>query len=151
MLTASTHSEARCCTGGIMVTRVETQAARRKPLAASATPLRTSPPVTLPVVLPLSAFQLGVELLPEPLHVTLLHDEDPVGPADVLSCHTDPRVMIRTCRPDLVQAVILEKPLGREAADPILAANEQDLLALGHRVMLASRSYPALVDGRVCA
>jgi hypothetical protein len=45
------------------------------------------------------------------------------------SGHTDPCVVVGACRAYLIQVVVLEKLLGCEAADPILAAHEQDLLA----------------------
>ena len=78
--------------------------------------------------------------------MVLLHDEDPVGPADVPSSDTDPSIVIRACRAYLIQVVVLEKLLGREAADPILAADEQELLALGHRSMLGVAPCPGLEE-----
>jgi hypothetical protein len=78
--------------------------------------------------------------------MALLHDEDPVGPSDVPSSDTDPSIVIRACRAYLIQVMVLEKLLGREAADPILAADEQELLALGHRSMLGHRAMPRARD-----
>jgi hypothetical protein len=99
----------------------------------------------------LFALQLAAEPLPEPLYMALLHDKDPVGPADVPSSDTDPSIVIRACRAYLIQVVVLEKLLGREAPDPILAADEQELLALGHRSMLGRRAMPRARGGRVSA
>jgi hypothetical protein len=94
------------------------------------------------------ALQLAPELLPKPLRMALFHDEDPVGPTDVRSSDTDPSIVIRACRTYLIPRVAFEKLLGREAANPILAANEQELLALGHHLKVVSRSSPALARSR---
>jgi hypothetical protein len=66
--------------------------------------------------------------------MVLLHDKDPIGPADMLSRQADPRVLIRACRPYLIERVTCQELLGRKAADPILAADKQQLLKLGQPV-----------------
>jgi hypothetical protein len=64
--------------------------------------------------------------------MVLLHDKNLVGPTDMLSRDADPRVMICACRAYLIKRVTRQELLGRKAADPVLAADEQQLLKLGH-------------------
>jgi hypothetical protein len=69
----------------------------------------------------------------------------------MLSGHADPRIVIRARGPNLIERMSSQELLGRKAADPVLAANKQQLLQLGHACIFASQQCSAPAGARVCA
>jgi hypothetical protein len=75
----------------------------------------------------LASESLG-KLPAETIQVRLLHAEDNVGPAQMPLCDYDPGVRLCADGTNLIEGEVLEILLGREAADPVLAADKKQFL-----------------------
>ena len=71
------------------------------------------------------------EFAAEAIQVGFLHDEDDVGPADVAGGDDDAGVGLRAGGADLIGGKALEEFFGGEAAHPVPAADEEELLGMG--------------------
>lgn len=86
---------------------------------------------------------LRTDLFPElplqPFDVALLHDENEIGPAEVSGCYANSRALLRAGGAHLMSTLPVKDCFCGEAAQPILAADEEHL----HRELIVVR-YVAL-------
>lgn len=72
------------------------------------------------------------KLASQPIHMRLLHTKDGVGPSQMSFRDNDARIGLRANGANLIVRRTFEQLFGRQAAQSVSAANEEQLFSRGH-------------------